>query len=445
MNWLNLFSAKRFGVSKSVPLAQTRSRFEQDYDRIIFSHPFRKLQDKTQVFPMPEDDFVHSRLTHSLEVSSVGRSLAKEVGKIILSNNEALRTSGIKYQDFGDVVSAACLAHDLGNPPFGHSGEQSISSFFLNTEQGRFFESKVEPAEWSDLINFEGNAQGFRILTNPNHGGLSLTYSTLATFTKYPLSSASKKVPARQSQHKYGFFNDNFTYFETIAEELQLKKISETTWLRHPLAFLVEAADDICYSIIDLEDATRLGLISFDQTKNLLAEIIGPKFSEEKLSKIVDLNEKLGVLRAMAIYQLIQEVVTVFVSKEAQLLTGDFDHALTDRIPSAPVLEKISSISVEYIYQSRQVLEREVAGYEIIEKLTATFCQAVFTIKKNPKFVSTKDKKIYRVLPDSFKLQLTNDRLSVYENLRIVLDFISGLTDSNASRLHKIISGNIKN
>ena len=208
---------------------------------------------------------------------------------------------------------------------------------------------------------------------------------------------------------------------------------------------MVEAADDICYSIIDLEDATRLGLISFDQTKNLLAEIIGPKFSEEKLSKIVDLNEKLGVLRALAIYQLIQEVVTVFVSKEAELLTGDFDHALTDRIPSAPVLEKISSISVEYIYQSRQVLEREVAGYEIIEKLTATFCQAVFTIKNNPKFVSTKDKKIYRVLPDSFKLQLTNDRLSVYENLRIVLDFISGLTDSNASRLHKIISGNIKN
>ncbi|OUW37925.1 MAG: deoxyguanosinetriphosphate triphosphohydrolase [Flavobacteriaceae bacterium TMED184] len=445
MNWLNLFSAKRFGVSESVPLAQTRSRFEQDYDRIIFSHPFRKLQDKTQVFPMPEDDFVHSRLTHSLEVAIVGRSLAKEVGKIILSKNVDLRVSGIKYQDFGDVVSAACLAHDLGNPPFGHSGEQSISSFFLNTEEGQFFESMVKPAEWSDLINFEGNAQGFRILTNPNSGGLSLTYSTLATFTKYPLSSTSKKVHTRQSQHKFGFFNNDFTYFKTIAEELQLTKIAETNWLRHPLAFLVEAADDICYSIIDLEDATRLGLISFDQTKTLLAEIIGPKFSEEKLSKIVDLNEKLGVLRALAIYQLIQEVVSIFISKEAKILTGEFDHALTDKIPSTPVLEKISSISVKYIYQSGQVLEREIAGYEIIEKLTATFCQAVFTIKNNSKFASTKDKKVFRVLPDAFKLQLKNDQLSVYENLRIVIDFISGLTDSNASRLFKIISGNVKN
>ena len=445
MNWLNLFSAKRFGVSKSVPISQTRSRFEQDYDRIIFSHPFRKLQDKTQVFPMPEDDFVHSRLTHSLEVASVGRSLAKEVGKIILSKNKALRESDIKYQDFGDVVSAACLAHDLGNPPFGHFGEQSISYFFLNTKEGRFFESMVKSEEWSDLINFEGNAQGFRILTNPNHGGLSLTYSTLATFTKYPLSSSSKKNHTRQSQHKYGFFYNDFNYIDTIAEELQLTKTAEGNWLRHPLAFLVEAADDICYSIIDLEDATRLGLISFEQTKNLLSEIIGSKFSEEKLSKITDLNEKLGVLRAMSIYQLIQEVVSVFISKEAELLTGEFDHALTDKISSASVLEKINMISVKYIYQSRLVLEREVAGSEIIEKLTAKFCMAIFTIKNNPKFISPKDKKIYKLLPDSFKLQLQNDQLSVYENLRIVIDFISGLTDSNASRLHKIISGNIKN
>ena len=445
MNWLNLFSAKRFGLSKSVPLSQTRSRFEQDYDRIIFSHPFRKLQDKTQVFPMPEDDFVHSRLTHSLEVASVGRSLAKEVGKIILSRNEELKVSDIKYQDFGDVVSAACLAHDLGNPPFGHFGEQSISYFFLNTKEGRFFESMVKPDEWSDLINFEGNAQGFRILTNPNHGGLNLTYSTLATFTKYPLSSSSKKNHTRQSQHKYSFFYNDINYIDTIAKELQLAKTAEGNWLRHPLAFLVEAADDICYSIIDLEDATRLGLISFDQTKILLSEIIGPKFSEDKLSKIIDLNEKLGVLRAMAIYQLIQEVVSVFISKEAELLTGEFDHALIDKIPSASVLEKINIISIKYIYQSRLVLEREVAGSEIIEKLTATFCKAIFTIKNNPKFISPKDKKIYKLLPDSFKLQLENDQLSVYENLRIVIDFISGLTDSNASRLHKIISGNIRN
>ena len=445
MNWLNLFSGKRFGLSKSVPLSETRSRFEQDYDRIVFSHPFRKLQDKTQVFPMPEDDFVHSRLTHSLEVASVGRSLAKEVGKIILSKNKALKVSGIKYQDFGDVVSAACLAHDLGNPPFGHSGEQSISFFFLNTKEGRFFKSMVKPAEWSDLINFEGNAQGFRILTNPNHGGLSLTYSTLATFTKYPLSSSSKKNHPRQSQHKYGFFYNDLTYFNTIAEELQLTKTADGNWLRHPLAFLVEAADDICYSIIDLEDATRLGLISFDQTKNLLSEIIGNKFSEEKLSKIIDLNEKLGVLRALAIYQLIQEVVSIFIAKEAELLTGEFDHALTDKIPASPILEKINLISVKYIYQSRLVLEREVAGYEIIEKLTACFCKAIFIVKNNPKSVSPKDKKIYKLLPDTFKLQLENNQLSVYENLRIVIDFISGLTDSNASRLYKIISGNIKN
>ncbi len=445
MNWLNLLSAKRFGESKSLPLAETRSRFEQDYDRIIFSYPFRKLQDKTQVFPMPEDDFVHTRLTHSLEVASVGRSLAKEVGKKVLAQHDELRRAGVTYQDFGDIVAAACLAHDVGNPPFGHSGEESISSFFLNTEQGRFFESKVRPEEWLDLINFEGNAQGFRLLNNPHQGGLSLTYSTLAAFTKYPLSSAAKKMGLPKSQKKYGFYQNDKVQFEILAETLGLERLTSDSWIRHPLTFLVEAADDICYNIIDLEDATRLGLVPFEETKNLLSQIIGAPFSEEKLSRVVDINEKLGVLRAMSIYQLIQEAIVVFMAKEAQILFGTFDLALTDSIPSADTLKKISDLSIQKIYRSRQVLEREVAGYEIVEKLTASLSYAVYSKKNLGEQIAAKDRKMYEVLPDSFKIQLMDKSLSNYENLRIVIDFISGLTDSNASRLYKIISGGIKN
>ena len=262
MNWIKLLSHKRPGEQKMPAHDETRSRFEQDFDRIVFSHPFRKLQDKTQVFPLPEDDFVHTRLTHSLEVASVGRSLGKNAGVFLLEKYPELGAQGYSVHDFGAIVGAAAIAHDMGNPPFGHSGEDGISSFFLSNENGQFFKDKVSEKEWKDLTTFEGNAQGLRILSGRN-SGLKVTFAILGAFTKYPISSSADKESGRKSQKKFGYYQSDHSLFSELALELGLVRLGEEKWIRHPLAFLVEAADDICYRIIDLEDGCRLGLIDF--------------------------------------------------------------------------------------------------------------------------------------------------------------------------------------
>lgn len=438
MNWLQLLSHKRPGETKTIAHDQTRSRFEQDFDRIIFSHPFRKLQDKTQVFPLPEDDFVHTRLTHSMEVSVVGRSLAKNAGDYLLAKYPELNEAGYTVHDFGGIVGAACLAHDLGNPPFGHSGEDSISSFFLTNEKGQFFKDKVSPKEWKDLTTFEGNAQGLRILNSKGHGGLKLTYATLGAFTKYPLSSSCEKEKERKSQKKFGYYQCNAELFEELANEMGLVKLGDTKWARHPLAFLVEAADDICYHIIDLEDGCRLGLVSFETTKNLLAEIIGDSYSEEKVQKIASQNERLGTLRAMAIGQLIQECSDAFIENEEKMLDGSFDTDLTSLVPSAPAMKKIIDLSIDKIYRSKLVLEKEAGGYEVIDNLIEVFSTAVYAkYFDNP---LPKHKSVLRLLPEEYEVQLDNSG-SIYEALQIVIDFVSGLTDSHAVRLYKTIKG----
>lgn len=442
MNWEQLLSGKRRGESSSLPLAETRSRFEQDFDRIIFSHPFRKLQDKTQVFPMPEDDFVHTRLTHSLEVSSVGRSLGKEIGVFILKQEPQLQQSGLTYHEIGAITAAASLAHDLGNPPFGHAGEAAISSFFKFNPAGKFFETLVNEAEWGDITNFEGNAQGFRILNSPMYGGLKLTYATLAAFTKYPISSTAAKSKGRKSQKKYGFTQSDATSFATIAHETGLVDFGDQTWSRHPLAFLVEAADDICYSIIDLEDGTRLGLVPFETTQSLLSEIIGSDFSLEKLQKLPDLNEKLGALRAMAINKLVGQCVDIFIQNHDEIMCGEFDVALTENIDSAELLKRISELSVIKIYRSKQVMNREASGYEIIDQLMEKFATATYQYVFGTAQKSARHTSLIRLLPSGYQNILKTEKLTVYETLQIVTDFVSGLTDSSAFRLHQTISGN---
>ena len=437
MEWLKLLSHKRPGDKEIQAHDQVRSRFEQDYDRIIFSHPFRKLQDKTQVFPLPEDDFVHTRLTHSLEVSSVGRSLGKNAGTFLLKKYPELKKHNYSIHDFGAIVGAACLAHDLGNPPFGHSGEDSISSFYLTNAKGQFFKDKVSEQEWKDLTTFEGNAQGLRILNSIN-GGLKLTFATLGAFTKYPLSSSSKKEKGRKSQKKFGYYQSNRSLFSELANEMESQKREEGTWARHPLAFLVEAADDICYHIIDLEDGCRLGLVPFDTVKGMLAEIIGQNFSEEKLLKIPSLNEKLGTLRAMAIGQLINECSQMFQQLEEQMLEGSFDEDLTGIIPSSPALKEIIELSIAKIYRSKLVLEKEAGGFEVIDNLIEAFASAMFAVHfDNP---LPKHKSTLRLLPEEYHIALKSSK-SVYDSLQIVNDFISGLTDSHAVRLYQTIKG----
>lgn len=415
-----------------------RSEFERDYDRVVFSAPFRNLQDKTQVFPLPEDDFVHTRLTHSLEVSSVGRSLGKSAGEFLLFKYPELADIAITSADIGAIVAAAALAHDIGNPPFGHAGEEAISDFFKLHPFGTVWERLLSAEQWADMINFEGNAQGFRMLVDKNNG-LRISSATLAAFTKYPRSSSDPDPEkGRKSQRKYGFFIDQHGQFAQLAKELGMTCLRGKAWVRHPLAFLVEAADDICYSIIDLEDGCTLGLVPLEQYVALLAEILGNRFSAEKVAAIKTPAQKLAVLRALAINQLIEEVVEAFKMREENMLRGTFDQALTDVIASTPVLEKISKLSVAKIYRSKPVLEKEAAGFQVLEGLLEVFSKAIYHKLYQQEHFSGKDRSILRLLPESYAL---DDASQPYALLRNLVDWISGMTDKYALSLYRRVKG----
>ncbi len=437
MNWLQLLSSQRTGQKQSAH-EQSRSAFEQDYDRIIFSHPFRKLQDKTQVHPLPELDFVHTRLTHSLEVSSVGRSLGKRVGEVILQKHPELNQNFSLF-DFGAIVAAASLAHDIGNPPFGHAGEDAISDFFAHHPQAQPFKEQVSEAEWNDLIKFEGNAQGFRLLTK-NQYGLKLTFATLGAFTKYPCPAFfPQRDKSKRSQKKFGFFQTEKDLFNEVAQQLELLQPTGVSF-RHPLAFLVEAADDICYSIIDLEDGCSLGLVSYEEARVLFEGVITKSKSKlGKLDQLASQQEKIGYLRALAIGDLMDECSSLFLEKEVEILSGQFDQALADHCPSSGALKNIINVSRSKIYQARQVVEIEAAGHEVLPGLLEEFTKAGYYLMKNTK--SRKYQNLQLLLPKEVALAIEAQPENVYLMLRNIIDFISGLTDRHALSLYRKIKG----
>ena len=437
MNWTSLLSTSRLH-QRGETQEPTRSAFEQDFDRIIFSHPFRRLQDKTQVHPLPEHDFVHTRLTHSLEVSSVGRSLGRRVGEVIIERHDDLKNNFTSH-DFGTIVASASLAHDLGNPPFGHSGEEGLSDFFKHHE-GQHYQPFFSELEWADLISFEGNAQGFRILNKSQYQGLRLTAATLGAFTKYPCpSSFDLRNKSRKSQKKFGFFQTEQELFDETATRLGLIKQANHVWCRHPLAFLVEAADDICYNIIDLEDGCRLGLVSLPDTMELLASILKEDFNPEKAAKIKSADERIGVLRALAIGKLINDVVDVFLQNEVDILSGKFDQALTDLGAYQNQLKQIISISIEKIYRARHVVEIEAAGFEVLPGLLGEFTKAAEHAVKNNQ--AKKYTNLMRLLPPETLQAIQSNPENTYLHLREVIDFVSGMTDTHALALYRKIKG----
>ena len=438
MNWKQLLSSQRSGQKQQFSSEPSRSAFEQDYDRIIFSHPFRKLQDKTQVHPLPEHDFVHTRLTHSLEVSSVGRSLGKRVGEVIIQRHPELAKEYTLF-DFGAIVAAASLTHDLGNPPFGHAGEAAISDFFTQSNIGLSLKDKMSEAEWTDLTRFEGNAQGFRIL-NKNQYGLKLTFATLGAFTKYPCPAFfPARDKSKRSQKKFGFFQSERIIFREVAQTLELVTTAEDVYERHPLTYLVEAADDICYSIIDLEDGCSLGLIGYEEAKALLENVITK--NKSKLGKLDQLNsrqEKMGFLRALAIGDLMDECSTLFLDSEKEILEGNFNHALADLCPSKKTLKNIINVSVEKIYQARQVVEIEAAGHEVLPGLMEEFLTAGLHLYEKNK--SRKYENLALLFPEDIQWSMKQNT-DHYTVARLVVDFVSGLTDRHAISLYKKIKG----
>ena len=414
-----------------------RSEFQRDYDRLIFSAPFRRLQNKTQVFPLPGSVFVHNRLTHSLEVSCVGRSLGNDVASQLLKKHPALADSHIS--EIGSIVSAACLAHDLGNPPFGHSGEKAISTYF-SEGQGMALKKELSPMEWDDLTHFEGNANAFRILTHQfegrRKGGFVMTYSTLASIVKYPFSS---QLAGKKS--KFGFFLSEEADYQKIARELgiiQLSKPDEPLrYARHPLVYLVEAADDICYQMMDIEDAHKLKLLTHDETKGLYMLFFDEKRKKriEEVCRIVtDVNEQIAYLRSSVIGALIKECTRVFTENEEKILTGEFEGTLIMHIcsPLKEAYENCSAIALQRIYRSSDVLDIELAGFRVISTLIDLMINAV----RSP------EKAYSQLLINRVSGQYNVNAPTLYGKIQAVLDYISGMTDVYALDLYRKIKGN---
>lgn len=443
MNWEQLLSLKRFGdTNKRIRKEQdeTRLGFEVDYDRVIFSSEFRSLQDKTQVIPLSETDFVHTRLTHSLEVSVVGRSLGRLVGKKLLEKHPHLQSSlGYQANDFGAIVAAAALAHDIGNPPFGHSGEKAIGEFFI-TGAGKNFRSQLTDKEYQDLCDFEGNANGFKILTEDRAGrlgGLRLCYATLGAFMKYPKESLPKKPTKHIADKKYGFFQSEKEAFQDVANELGLLKRSETdlSYSRHPLAFLVEAADDICYTIIDFEDGINLGLIQEEYALEYLSKIIRNNIRPENYYALSTKEDRIGYLRALSIGSLINEAVDIFMDNEEAILNGTFDTGLLDKSQYEAQINDIIKISIDNVYQSTEVIDKEIAGYGVINTLLNTYATAVNNGFNNT--ASNYDKLILKSLPKN----INTTSASLYKRLSSVCYYVSLLSDSKAILEYKKIKG----
>ncbi len=434
MHWNQLICDKRLGMEEyHDDRHHTRSDFQRDYDRLIFSSPFRRLQNKTQVFPLPGHIFVHNRLTHSLEVSSVGRSLGHEIA-IRLKDRYHDAQLHRKFDDIRDIVAAACLCHDLGNPPFGHSGEKTIATFF-SEGQGQHLKPMLSGREWSDCVNFEGNANSFRLLTHQfngrRKGGMAMTYSTLASIVKYPYTSAHAG-----EKGKFGFFASEEDIYRKVAAQLGIPELSPGRFARHPLVYILEAADDICYQIMDIEDAHRLGILSTDHVIRLLLGFFDEE-RRERLRKVMgglaDPNEQIAYLRSGVVGELVEASAEVFMDNEPEIMEGRFNGTLVGGLPErlCNAYKSCSATAWSKIYNAPMVVDIELAGNRIISFLLQTLVDAVMHPEKNY------SRLLFNIIPQQYDVRAA----SVYERVQGVLDHVSGMTDVYALDLYRKLNG----
>ncbi|MDR1357153.1 MAG: dNTP triphosphohydrolase [Tannerellaceae bacterium] len=431
MNWTQLLSGKRLGMEEYAERKHERTDFQRDYDRLIFSSPFRRLQNKTQVFPLPGSVFVHNRLTHSLEVSCVGRSLGDSVAKGLMLKYPS---ESINFLEIGSIVSAACLAHDMGNPPFGHSGERAISAYFMEGN-GKALEGRVieEGGRWEDFLHFEGNANTMRLLTHRfigrRKGGFALTYCTLASIIKYPYPSTLS------TNGKFGFFQTEESTYRQIASELGLEE-RQGRYSRYPLVYLVEAADDICYQVMDIEDAHKLRILTGEETRELLLGF----FEGERRAHVLDVmrlvddtNEQIAYLRSSIVGSLVDECARVFLDHEEEIIEGGFNSSLIKEIrePVRNAYEACSVVAYRKIYCDREVLDIELAGYHIFSRLIDALIEAVM----NP--AHSYSRLLLQRIPEQYDTQAP----SVYGKIQCILDYISGMTDVYALDLYRKVTG----
>lgn len=440
MNWKQLISNKRLGQeSRHAIRHDDRSEFKRDYDRLIFSAPFRRMQNKTQVFPLPGSIFVHNRLTHSLEVASVGMSLGNDVAHCVMKTRPELADT--LFTQIGTIVSTACLAHDMGNPPFGHSGEKAIQTFFTEGK-GAYLKDRLSPELWNDITHFEGNANAFRLLAHRfkgrRDGGFVMTYTTLASIVKYPFASAL----AEKGHGKFGFFNTEADIFCRIADDLGIIRKSAddcpAEYARHPLVYLVEAADDICYEIMDIEDAHKLKIVTYEETKRLFLDFfdeMGQNHIMQRIhdEEITDDNEKVIYMRACVINALERACVDAFMRHEDEIMRGEFSGSLIDSIDDRLVkaYRNCTELSKKRIYKSKPVLDVELSGFKIMDSLMEVMTEAAV----NPqRFYS-------RQLISRVSSQYDISAPDLETRIMAVIDYISGMTDVYALDIYQKING----
>lgn len=439
MEWTRLINDKRFGLEHwhDPKRGAVRTDFRRDYDRLVFSSPFRRLQNKTQVFPLPGSIFVHNRLTHSLEVSCVGKSLADSVARTLTARHAAEGRPTDHFPHIGDIVAAACLAHDLGNPPFGHSGERAIATYF-SEGPGNSLKELLEPEQWADFTHFEGNANAFRVLTHQfkgrREGGFAMTYSTLAAIVKYPYESTVS------ANGKFGFFVSERDNYVKVAEELGIRRFSDTDeplrYARHPLVYLVEAADDICYEVMDIEDAHKLKILATDEVIELFTGFFGSerlRSIHKVMDSVSDPNEKIGYLRSCVIGTLVDCCAKAFCDNEEAILAGTFEGCLLNHISEQERLgyEHCNALSWEKIYRAAEVVDVELAGNRIISELMQRLAGAVMNPELN----------YSRLLLAKVPQQYDVCSPTVYGRLQAVLDHVSGMTDVYALDLYRKLTG----
>lgn len=448
MEWKQLLSPHRVGSDKAKDgrISQARSPFQRDFDRIVFCSSFRRLQDKTQVFPLAKADYVRTRLTHSLETSSIGRSLGTAAGAFLCENFDL---GDIQPSDIGAIAASACLAHDIGNPPLGHAGEEAIRHWFTHSAIAAEMRQQMRPEEASDIELFEGNAQGFRVLTRlempDQHGGMQLTCATLAAFAKYPSASQVPIPPAGVAGKKFNFFRSESEFFHEVAESTGMISVGPDAWQRHPLAYLVEAADDIAYRIVDFEDGQRLGLVDYGELERLFLEIIESERSAEYVATIQNPVRKAEFLRAQVIGKLVHEAVKVFIEHQDELLAGTLEKPLLSYIPCQEPLERIQKRSSRDIYNDRRVAEVVGAGFELVSGMLDVFVPCVNEIaaeQNGGPQASYRSRRLFYLLPEA-EMYLVNSAWMTdpYTRLLSVLDYVSGMTDSYAVDLYQKLKG----
>ncbi len=448
MSWTHLLTPQRLGTASKPADDPLRTDYQRDFDRIIFCSAFRRLQDKTQVFPLSKIDYVRTRLTHSLEASSIGRSLGTRVGQTLIERHPH-DLADTRATDIGNICAAACLAHDIGNPPFGHSGEEAIRHWASTSPCARHYLARLSEHEQADFLAFEGNAQGLRIITrlqNPdNAGGLQLTCATLATFSKYP-RTAHLTGPALfgVSAKKHGIHVADSDLFKQIAAATGLIPHPDHTqaWHRHPLAFLVEAADDIAYRIIDIEDGYRLGHLTYDTAADALSALLPAQDpARDRLQHICERKDRIEFLRAKTIGAMIKQAASCFLDQATAIRQGQMDQPLSDQFNCRAQLDELLHLARTHIYCAPEVVEIQAAGFRVIGDLLNYFLPVIDDVAQHGTGASAHSRMLIKLIPAQFILPPDHPTATPYTRLLHLTDFISGMTDSYAVALYKKITG----